>query len=266
MRNIFAVLAILFLLTVSLTSTVQSVFGASPSPAALSSEETKYATDSVKVLRQPVQVLGDEATPTGVLTSTVDQKLEELKRDIASKAAQLKSEVNKRIGNKALLGTVTVTSTDRLTIDSKNGSKTIKTNEYTLYQNDSKQKTKKAYSFDQIQTGDTLVSIGDIDETGALLAKKVVRVDPPQKKAYSYLSGQIGSVTNLAFVLELRGKPIADVSYTGKTFIQNGKAEGTSSDIKPGRRAVVILSSGTEASQSAFIYLPPETSVIKPAN
>ncbi len=233
---------------------INPAFAATPLPT---------ATDSAVLLRTPVQVLGTEASPAGVLTSTIDLKLEDLKREIASKAAQLKSEVTKKIGNKAIFGKVNITSNERIVLDTKNGSRTIKVNEYTIYQNDTKVKLKKALTFAQIQSGESFVALGDMDETGTMVAKKIVKVDPVQKKNYQYLSGQISEAGNLALVLSLRSGEKAGVNFSSKTIIQNDKSEGTYGDLKTGKRAMIILN-GDEASQSAYIYLPPESSLIKP--
>lgn len=132
---------------------IREVYAQSPSPSG------QQAADSI------------EASDSGILTA-VDQKLQELKKDIASKAAQLKSDVNKKIVNKALVGEATVITTDTLTIHTKNGSKTIRMNEYTLFENKSKSGSKTRFTKDSLKTDDTLVCLGDIDERGILIAKK----------------------------------------------------------------------------------------------
>jgi len=264
----FFVLVLSFIIYNS--SFIIPLYAASPAP--LVSDNPQYATDSVKVLEKPVQVLGEQASSGGILSQSVDQKLQELQKEIASKAAQLKADVNKKIDNKAILCTVSIITDDSISLDSKSGNRKIKINEYTVFQNeqapvgshsDSKQKTKKAFSKDLIQSGDTLVCLGDIDETGAMRAKNVVKIDPPTPQSYTYLLGEINVVKDLTFVLELRQKQTVNLNFSATTFIQNGKDEGVIGDIKQGKQEVVILKPPTEASQSAFIYLVPEISLMK---
>ena len=53
--------------------------------------------------------------------ASIKSKLEELKKEIASKAAKLKQEVNQRLQNKAYVGAVKAVSETSITIASQSG-------------------------------------------------------------------------------------------------------------------------------------------------
>ncbi len=230
------------------------------------------ASNSAQLLNKPIKVLGDQATDAGILSKpadTIDQKLEDLKKDIASKAAELKGEVNKKLENKAVLGKSTVITTDTITLETKNGNRTIKMNEYTLFADNSKQKSKKAFTGDLLKTDDTLVCLGDMDEKGIMVAKKIIRTDPPPTQQNKYLYGHIGTVSNLSFVLEMKQLPGSQntlVNFNGATTVQNAKEDGSINDIKQGRTTIIVGSPKNEATEAKFIYLIPVTGMIKPVS
>lgn len=228
--------------------------------------EAQTSTESGKVLEKPIQVLGEQATDEGVLSNTVNQKLEDLKKEIASKAAALKNEVNKNIANKAVLGKATVISTDSITLETKNGNRTIKMNEYTLFQDISKQKSKKALTREALSSSDTLICLGDMDERGIMVAKKIVKTDPQVPSTKINHFGQISGVNNLSFILDLKQKALSGtrmVNFNGVTVVQNGKDDGNINDIKQGKNAVVIGKSKNETIDAEFVYILP-VAVLKP--
>jgi hypothetical protein len=199
-----------------------------------------------------------ETTSSGILT-----KIEDLKKEIASRAADLKSEIDKRTQNKALIGRANVITTDSMTLETKNGSKTIRLNEYTLYQNTSSQKTKKTFTKDAIKTDDQIVCLGDIDEKGIMTAKKVVKVDPIITKKRNFILGTINTNDSKSITLQLKDSSLKTIPIDPKLVVRNGKDEGILGDIKQGKKAIVLTNDKDEVT---FVYLSTMNGAIKAAS
>ena len=196
-----------------------------------------------------------EATPPGILN-----KIEDLKREIASRAADLKSEIDKKTQNKALIGKANVITTDSMTLETKNGSKTIRLSEYTIYQNTSSQKTKKAFTKNDIKTDDQIVCLGDIDEKGIMTAKKVVKVDPIITKKRNFILGTINTNDSKSITLQLKDHSLKTFQIDPKLVVRQGKDEGTLGDIKQSKRAIVLTNDKEEI---IFVYLSTMNGVSK---
>ena len=65
-------------------------------------------------------------------SADIRTKLEELKRDIASKAAALKGEVNRKLQNKAYIGKLASKSDETVTLVTKSGPKIVNISQDTL--------------------------------------------------------------------------------------------------------------------------------------
>lgn len=134
----------------------------------------------------PVHAL--ESSPSADIKS----KLEELKKEIASKAAKLKQEVNRKLQNKAYIGKVKSKSTNSLTLATGNDSKIVNINQDTVFE--SKIKSKK-FTQSSILAEDYIAGLGDVDDRGVLAAKKIIlHPNPPPPK--TYLWGQIIAVSD----------------------------------------------------------------------
>lgn len=196
-----------------------------------------------------------ESTNSGILT-----KIEDLKKEIASKAADLKQEIDKRTQNKALMGKANVITTDSMTLDTKSGFKTIRLNEYTLYQNTSAQKSKRAFTKDDIKTDDQIVCLGDIDEKGIMTAKKIVKIDPIPSKKRNYILGIINNSDDKSITLHLKDGTSLTLQNDSKIIVRNGKDEGSIADIKTGKKAIILTN---ESEKVVFVYLSGATGIIK---
>lgn len=129
-------------------------------------------------------------------SADIKSKLEELKKEIASKAAKLKGEVNKKLKDKAYIGKVKTVSASSITLAGRTGPKIITLNQDTIYESIAKSKTKITQK--NIEQEDNIAALGDIDETGVLIAKKIILLLPttynlPPK---TFLWGQILSISD----------------------------------------------------------------------
>ncbi len=123
-------------------------------------------------------------------------KLEELKKDIASKAAKLKNEVSRKLINKAYVGTVenkqnfsaNKTATE-ITLVTKTGAKIVTINQDTV-------------SPKTLNLKDYVAALGDIDDTGVLTAKKIILLPTTNYQLKTYFWGQIISISGKLITLK----------------------------------------------------------------
>lgn len=146
-----------------------------------------------------------DSTPSAIIQS----KLNELKKEIASKAAALKQEVNRKLQNKAYAGIIKSASGSAILIIDKNGVKNIKVNQDTVFENQLSKK--KALKFADLKEGQLVAGLGEIDELNNLIAKKIILIAPSNwEDAYkpkTVLWGKvISSDENILTIKDYQGK------------------------------------------------------------
>ena len=136
-----------------------------------------------------------DSTPS----ASIKAKLEILKQEIASKAAKLKSEINQKLQNKAYVGTVktksdehSLTGSKTITLAVPSGLKIVTVNQDTIYETKSK---RGRYSFKSLAEEDYVAALGDVDENGVLIAKKIILQPDPSKEVKSVFWGQVISLS-----------------------------------------------------------------------
>ena len=142
-------------------------------------------------------IFAADSTPS----SDIKSKLEELKKEIASKAAALKQDIDRKLTNKAYIGKIKTKSPTAITLATKNGPKIVNINQDTQF--DSNVKGKK-YSQKLMSEEDLVAGLGDIDENQVLTAKKIVLLYPIPYTLYPkiYLWGQIISISDKLVTLK----------------------------------------------------------------
>ncbi len=189
-----------------------------------------------------------ESTPS----ADIKAKLEELKKEIASKAAKLKQEVSGKLKDKAYVGKVKTKSDSSLTLATRNGPKIVNINQDTAF--DSNVKGKK-YSQKLISEEDYLATLGDVDETGVLTARQVILLPTtgPQggTQLKTYLWGQIVSISDKLVTLKDKNSKSIAISTD-------------SSDIKV--LDFVILTGSfnkNDIFNTEFVYMIPQGGMLK---
>ncbi|MBI4035947.1 hypothetical protein HY383_03275 [Candidatus Daviesbacteria bacterium] len=188
-----------------------------------------------------------DSTPS----ADIRAKLEELKKEIASKAAKLKQEVNRKLRDKAYTGTVKSASETTLTLAASSGPKVININQDTLFENETKSK-KKFTSWESISQEDYLAALGDIDETGVLTAKKIILL-PPTIESKTFLWGKIVSISDE--LVTLKSKDSKNIAASLPDL----------SEVK--LNDFVILTGAfnkNELFETEFVYVIPQGGVIRP--
>ena len=188
-----------------------------------------------------------DATPS----SDIKSKLEELKKEIASKAAKLKQEVNNKLKDKSYTGQVKTVSSTSITLAGKTGPKIVSLNQDTVYESSVKTKTK--FSQKSISEEDYIAALGDIDEQGVLIAKKVILLPITNSEPKTSLWGQIISVSDKLITLKDRSLKNHAVTISGSNQVEIND--------------FVILTGTTgknDIFKAGFVYVIPQGGFIKP--
>jgi hypothetical protein len=202
-------------------------------------------------------VYAQSATPS----SGLKDKIEELKKEIASKAAKLKQEVNKKLQNKAYYGLIKKKSVNSLTIATKSGSKIINVNQDTIFQGTAKNKqslsSSKKVTLDTLKDEDLIVGMGDIDDSLVLSARKIIllpsNINQKEKLAWW---GEITAIMGTKISIEDKSSQIKTVFISDEAQIKNASDEIAIDKLKIGD--IIVASGMLDTNQNlvaSFIYL-----------
>lgn len=193
-------------------------------------------------------------------SAEVKSKLEQLKADIASRAAELKQEISTKLQNKSYIGSVKTISPNSLTLASLTGPKIVNINQDTIYENET---SKLKYSFKNVEEEDYVAALGDVDETGVLTARKIILM-PKQTTKKNVLWGQITTLGNNLMIKTKDSKNVKILLQDETTF-QKGAEEILIDNVKLNDFVVVVSDENTQGVLTAnFVYVIPQGGIIKP--
>lgn len=167
-------------------------------------------------------------------------KLEEFRKQAASKAAQLKESISKKLQNKAYIGNIKSKSSQSITLAAKTGPKMVSLNQDTALPK-------------KLAEEDYIAALGDVDETEVLTAKKIILLPTPNSELKTYLWGQVISISDK--LLTLKDKDFKNISATLPS----------SSAVK--LNDFVILTGNMNKNnifKAEFVHVIPQGGIIKP--
>lgn len=207
----------------------------------------------------PSPALALDSTPS----ADIKAKLKALEAEIASKAAQLKSEINKKLQNKAFVGAVTEKNDKTIFLDAKGKAKKILVNQDTVFGNN--QKKTKGYSLKLLDKNDYISALGDIDDTGTLVAKKVILLDTPEKPSKKVIWGQIVAISDQIITLKDRDSNNLALSINSETDLKSEDSDITLSKLKPGSFIIAVgILNKNNIIKADFINLLQNGVILKP--
>lgn len=192
-------------------------------------------------------VYANDSTPS----ADIKAKLEELKKEIASKAAQLKQIVDRKLRDKAYIGKVKSKSTNSLTLAADSGPKIVSLNQDTIFKSNVKGKTK--FSQKTLAEEDYISALGDTDETGVLIAKKIILTPPPSDTQKAYLWGQVISVSDNLVTLKS-----ADSKNISATLPAQSEVKLSDFIILTGNK------NKNDVFKAGYVYVIPQGGILKP--
>lgn len=214
-------------------------------------------------------IYAQESTPS----SDIKAKLEELKKNIASKAAQIKTQVNLKLQNKAYVGLIKTATTSgtlegSVTIAADTGPKIVTLNQDTIYE--SKIKGKKV-SLKTLAEENYIAALGDVDDNGVLTAKKLILITPPTEGSKTYFWGQVISMSDSLITLKNKEGKTSSVSTSSTTTLTNGNEEIKYEDLKISGAFLRIndylivsgINDKNEVLKATFVYKIPQGDILK---
>ncbi len=196
-------------------------------------------------------------------SSTLQQKIQALKDEVASKAASLKLEVNKQLANKLAAGQILDQTDTKIVVNTldlnprgSTKSQNILINEYTDYLDNLKPKS-KVIEVDDLAIGDFIVGLGDMDDQGTLTAKKVLLITKPEfNKTITW--GTISEIKPGSLSIKNKDHQTDTFIINKNTKIQRGTEEATTEDLAINK--TVTISSVTEENKAnaTYIYIIPQ--------
>jgi hypothetical protein len=211
----------------------------------------------ISYLVSPSTILAQESSASGSLL----QKLTELKQDIASKAAQIKTEMTKKVQNKAIIGTILDKRSTEITINTLNSVKIVKYDEFTEVIG-SKGKTIKA---DTLEANDNIAALGDVDDKNNLVAQRLVYLETPATISAQLIYGQIQKVSGQAITIKSKDGQTQNILTNPQTAFFLGNQEASLLDAKVEKYLATRATKQKDGTLRArFIYFIPSTGFTKP--
>lgn len=204
-----------------------------------------------------------QAQEPATQSSTLLQKIDSIKTEIASKAAALKNEVSQKISNKAVLGQIQlIDSTDKtsgkITIQAKKtDSLVVLINEYTIIQGPgSKANTKKILTLKDLSPSDVLIALGDIDDRNNLNAKKIVKLERYEPNSQVTVWGTVESVDGGKVVVKKKDGSLVNLQTSKNTLYKLGSDDADLTEVSINRTLIAVgLEKPDKQIETRFIYL-----------
>lgn len=160
----------------------------------------------------------------------------------------MKELISKKLQNKAYIGRVKSKSDNSVTLAAITGPKIISLNQDTVFA--SQIKTKQKLTINQ---EDQVVALGDIDETGVLIAKKIILIPTIDYELKTYLWGQV-------VLFEDKLATIRDKSNKNISAALPKEAK-----VKAGDFVILTGSKNkNEIFEAVFVYVIPYDGILKP--
>lgn len=195
-------------------------------------------------------------------SASLQQKLDDLKKQIASKAAALKQEVNKKMQNKAVAGEVIEKNSTKLILKTLKGNRSINLNEYTEY----KSAKNKSLTEKNIVSGSYIVALGDMDEKNTLTAKRIILEEKSPLES-QVVWGKVTKIGDNYINIFSKDNEELIILTSNSTKYLLGKEEAGFTDIKNTDALTVIFNKQNENFRNAnFIYIIPVVGHFKPEN
>jgi len=196
-----------------------------------------------------------EATPSSgpVEEASIKSKLDQLKAEIASKAAKIKQEVSKELQDRVFIGNIQSISTLSLDLMTKDGPKKITLNIDTAYENLNPKS--KSLNFGGLKKEATIAALGDIDDMGNLVAKKIVLLPTSPAPAKTHLWGEIKAISKQTLTIEVKNSEKKVVLTDKDTDIQKNGLGALITAIEPGEKVIVSGMTKNDQLTASLIYV-----------
>lgn len=194
----------------------------------------------------PHIIFAVDSTPS----ADIKIKLDELKKEIASKAAELKQLIDQKLKDRAYVGKIKTKSDTSLTLATDNGPKIVNINQDANFESKVK---KQIYAAKLMTEEDYIAALGDVDENGVLTARQIVLLPKTEEQSKTYLWGQVAAISDKLVTLKDR------------SFKNMAASLIDSADVKIGNFVILTGSLGkNNFFDTDFVYVIPQGGILKP--
>lgn len=199
------------------------------------------------------------ATSTSTPSADLKTKLQTLQSEIASRAAKIKSEIGKKLQNKVYVGYIKSKSETSLTLATKSDTQIINLNPDTQYSGKSKTTLKT------LNNDDYIASLGDIDDTGILTARKIIKLSSLTNKNLQTIWGLVVGISDNEVTITNKVGKTVTIQFDKKTDFKFGDKRSSISDVKMNKGVVAVGTSPKNGFITArLIYIQPYSSSYTP--
>lgn len=198
-----------------------------------------------------------DSSPSGSLI----QKLNELKNDIASKAAQIKNEVTQKVQNKAIIGSILNIDDTEVTIQTLNSTKIVKYDEFTKILG----AKNKEIQIDTLEVDDRIAALGDVDDKNNLVAQRLVYLENFASNSAQLVWGQIQKASGNTITIKTQSGGTKNLITNAQTNFFLGNDESSILDAKVEKFLLARATLQKDGSlKPRFIYFIPSIGFTKP--
>lgn len=199
----------------------------------------------------PTAVSAQTSSPSADL----QQKIDQLKQEIASKAAQLKNDINHKLQNRLIAGLVQSKTDSQIIITTTDKSQTALIDKFTDYEYGNLKES--------INKDDFVVALGDIDDKGNLLARRVVKQIPPVENAAQYVFGTIETASQSAVLIKEKDSSEGNFLINSDTNFKSDSGDFSVRSLTKDQTIILVANPGKSGTLIArFIYLVKEAPAV----
>ncbi len=209
------------------------------------------------------RVLAVESSPSAKPSNSILDKLNQIKATAASKAAEMKKDVDQQLSNKIATGSVTSIDDTKIYLDG-DPRQVVLTNQYTEISSDiisasskGKKISSSKLSVKDLASDDYIIAMGDLDDQKELVAKKILRIKKPDWVAKKVLMGQITAVSPVT--IKTKQASIIKLLTSGSTDFFLGKEESSIVDARINNYLIArgLLNKEGSVLNAEFVYFIP---------
>jgi hypothetical protein len=213
----------------------------------------------ITYLISPALTHAQDSSPSGSLI----QKLNDLKNDIASKAAQIKNEVTQKVQNKAIIGSIININDTEVTIQTLNSTKIVKYDEFTKILGSKNKEIK----IDTLEVDDRIAALGDVDDKNNLVAQRLVYLENFASNSAQLVWGQIQKASGNTITIKTQSGDIKNLITNAQTNFFLGNEESSILDAKVEKFLLTRATIQKDGSlKPRFIYFIPSMGFTKPVD
>jgi hypothetical protein len=190
------------------------------------------------------------------------EKINAIKKEAASKAAELKNVVINKLQNKVYVGKILNIEGSKITLQGRSSQKIVLVNEYSAYEDKANPKSK--LDLDNLEPNEYLATLGDVDDKNQLTAKKLVLIKAPSSSAKEVIWGQVQKINANQIELLANDGKLLTVTSSGQTEIRLGSEEATLKDITQNKIIVATGKLNGDKLNAEYIYIGSRGGTIKP--